>query len=170
MGDLSGGSDLAVGASAALARRCGKVYLYGTLGYAWFARDNFRGLELSDSQWTGLVVFEWRVKPQQSLLLQYLITDDRTNLMIPVASIHSHPDPERAGFHGTPSSDTARSLALSYTGARSAHSLMELSSGLLAGAHVLRGPFLGSRIHQALPASRSYRQGIGSTVNGRFLA
>ena len=75
VGDLSGGSDLDVGASAALARRFGKVYLYATLGYAWFGRDNFRGLELSDSQWTGLVVFEWRVKPRQSLLLQYLLTE-----------------------------------------------------------------------------------------------
>jgi len=74
-GDLSGGSDLDVGVSAALARRFGKAYLYATLGYAWFGRDNFRGLELKDTQWTWLMAFEWRVKPRQSFLLQYLVTE-----------------------------------------------------------------------------------------------
>ena len=59
----------------ALARRFGPTYLYGTLGYSFFGQDDFRGLELKDTQATFLVAFEWRFRPKQSLLVQYLITE-----------------------------------------------------------------------------------------------
>lgn len=74
-GDLSGGGDLDLGASVALARRFGRLYLYGTLGYAWFGRDSFRGIKLADSQSSALLALEWRFRAKQSLLLQYLRTD-----------------------------------------------------------------------------------------------
>jgi len=74
-GDLSGGGDVDFGASIALARRVKHFYFYGTLGYAWFGRDQFRGLELEKTQYTVLAAAEWRFRAKQSLLLQYLITE-----------------------------------------------------------------------------------------------
>jgi len=74
-GDLSGGGDLDLGASVALARRFGKLYVYGTLGYALFGQDTFRGVQLEDTQWTWLIGFEWRAMARQSFLLQYLVSE-----------------------------------------------------------------------------------------------
>jgi thioredoxin-related protein len=68
-------NDLDVGFSASVSRRFGKFYAYGTLGYAWFGRDNFRGLELADNQWTILVAGEWRIFARQSLIVQLLVTE-----------------------------------------------------------------------------------------------
>jgi len=75
VGDLSGGSDLDFGASVSLARRLGRFYLYGILGHAWFGRNNFRGIELEDTQFSALLAAEWRFRAMQSLLVQYLRTD-----------------------------------------------------------------------------------------------
>jgi thiol-disulfide isomerase/thioredoxin len=74
-GDLSGDSDWDFGVSVALARRFKRLYVYGTLGYAWFGQDNFRGLELRDSQWTFLAALEWRYRARQSFLAQVLISE-----------------------------------------------------------------------------------------------
>ena len=57
-----------------MARRFGRFYLYGTLGYAWFGQDVFRGIPLRDTQATVLLAGEWRFAGKQSLLLQYLWT------------------------------------------------------------------------------------------------
>ena len=73
--DLSGGTSLDAAVSLALARRFGSIYLYGTLGYTWFGQDDFRGLALEDTQGTFLFALEWRFRPKQSLILQYLITE-----------------------------------------------------------------------------------------------
>jgi hypothetical protein len=74
-GDLSGGSDVDFGASVALSRRVKQFYFYGTLGYAWFGRNNFRGIPLEDTQYTILAAAEWRFRADQSFLLQYLLTE-----------------------------------------------------------------------------------------------
>lgn len=74
-GELSGGSDLDYGASVAVARRFGRFYVYGTLGYTWFGQTSFRGIELEDRQFSGLAAGEWRFRPKMSLTLQYLRTD-----------------------------------------------------------------------------------------------
>jgi len=70
-----GGSGLDLGLSVAVSRRFGKFYVYGTLGHAWFGRDDFRGMELEDTKVTLLLAGEWRFRPRQSLILQYLLTE-----------------------------------------------------------------------------------------------
>ena len=74
-GDLTGESDLDLGASVSVARRVKQVYFYGTLGLTWFGGDEFRGLELEDTQYTILAAAEWRFRANQSFLLQYLRTE-----------------------------------------------------------------------------------------------
>ena len=73
--DLSGGRNLDLGLSVALARRFGRFYSYGTVGYAWFGRDRFRGIKLTDTQWTLLLAGEWRLQPRIALLVQLLSTE-----------------------------------------------------------------------------------------------
>jgi thiol-disulfide isomerase/thioredoxin len=73
--DLQGGDALDIGVSVSLSRRLGDFYAYGTLGYARFGRERFRGIELRDHQLTGLAALEWRFAPRMSLLIQYLITE-----------------------------------------------------------------------------------------------
>ena len=69
------GSDLDLAVSVATSRRFGKFYLNATLGYAWFGKDDFRGIELEETQYSWLLTFEWRFRPKQSLLLQHLSTE-----------------------------------------------------------------------------------------------
>ncbi len=69
------GTELDFGLSVAIARRFGPIYVYGTLGYSWFGEDDFRGLELKDTQGTFLAAAEWRFLPRQSFLVQLLITE-----------------------------------------------------------------------------------------------
>jgi thioredoxin-related protein len=69
------GSDLDVGVSVAASRRFGRIYLNATLGYAWFGQDNFRGIELNDTQYSWLLAMEWRFRPKHSLLVQHLSTE-----------------------------------------------------------------------------------------------
>jgi thiol-disulfide isomerase/thioredoxin len=73
--DLEGGSPLDIGLWLSASQRFGTCYLYGTLGYTLFGRDNFRTVELRDDQLSALVAFEWRFKPRASLMVQYLITE-----------------------------------------------------------------------------------------------
>jgi thiol-disulfide isomerase/thioredoxin len=73
--DLEGGSPLDIGLWLSASQRFGTCYLYGTLGYTSFGRDNFRSVDLRDDQFSGLVAFEWRFKPRVSLLVQYLLTE-----------------------------------------------------------------------------------------------
>jgi hypothetical protein len=74
-GDLQGGGDVDLGASGSLARRVKHFYFYGTLGYAWFGRDEFRGLKLKDTQYTIMAAVEWRIRATHSFVLQYLRTE-----------------------------------------------------------------------------------------------
>jgi thiol-disulfide isomerase/thioredoxin len=73
--DLEGGSPLDIGAWLSASERFGTFYLYGTLGYTLFGRDDFRTVELRDDQLSALVAIEWRFKPRASLLIQYLVTE-----------------------------------------------------------------------------------------------
>ena len=69
------GDDFDYGVSVATSRRFKNFYGYVTLGYAWFGSESFRGIELQDSQFSGLVVFEWRWKPRMSWVIQYLVSE-----------------------------------------------------------------------------------------------
>lgn len=71
----SGGSGLDVGVSVSLARRVRSFYFYGTLGVAWFGSDNFYGIPLDDTQLSALLAAEWKVRPRQSIVAQYLLTE-----------------------------------------------------------------------------------------------
>lgn len=66
------GSPLDVALSLSTSRRLGEFYVYGTLGYARYGSDRFRGLELRDSQLSGLVAGEWRFRPRMSVVFQWL--------------------------------------------------------------------------------------------------
>ena len=72
--DLEGGHPLDIGLSASLSKRFNKFYLYGTLGFAAFGRDSFRGIALKKTQLTGLLAFEWRAFSTASIIGQYLLT------------------------------------------------------------------------------------------------
>ncbi len=70
------GDDFDLGVSVAVSRRVrNKFYGYATLGYAWFGSDRFRGIELRETQLSGLLAFEWRWKPRMSWLVQYLVSE-----------------------------------------------------------------------------------------------
>jgi thiol-disulfide isomerase/thioredoxin len=73
--DLEGGSPLDIGAWLSASQRFDTFYVYGTLGYTLFGRDDFRTVELRDDQLSALLAFEWRFKPRASLLIQYLLTE-----------------------------------------------------------------------------------------------
>jgi thiol-disulfide isomerase/thioredoxin len=73
--DLEGGSPLDIGLWLSASQRFGTCYLYGTLGYTRFGRDEFRTVELRDDQFSGLLAFEWRFKSRVSLIVQYLLTE-----------------------------------------------------------------------------------------------
>jgi Protein of unknown function (DUF3187) len=72
--DLSHGNDVDLGASLALAGRSGPTFLYGTIGYARFGKDRFRGIPIRNGQVTALFAVEWRVRPRNALIFQYLWT------------------------------------------------------------------------------------------------
>ena len=73
--DLDGGRPLDLGASASISRRFGPFYGYLTLAFSRFGRDSFRGIALRTTQLSGLAALEWRFRPTQSLLLQYLVSE-----------------------------------------------------------------------------------------------
>lgn len=71
-GDLEGGHNLDLAASVSLSRRFHKLFFYGTLGYAKFGHDKFRGISLADDQFSSLVALEWRAFTHHSFLIQIL--------------------------------------------------------------------------------------------------
>lgn len=73
--DLEGGNPWDFGLSVALSQRFSSFYLYGTVGYALFGRDSFRGIGLSDTQFTGLFAIEWRAFSTASIIVQYLFSE-----------------------------------------------------------------------------------------------
>jgi thiol-disulfide isomerase/thioredoxin len=73
--DLEGGSPLDLGLMVTASERFGSFYLYGTLGYTFFGRKEFRGIKLQNDQFSGLLAIEWKTWTRASLLLQYLITE-----------------------------------------------------------------------------------------------
>ena len=73
---LRGDNPWSVSFSTALARRFGQgFYTYAGLGYAWHGLDQARGLPLEDSQWSGMLAFEWRYGAKSSWVLQYLLSE-----------------------------------------------------------------------------------------------
>jgi thiol-disulfide isomerase/thioredoxin len=74
--DLEGGSPFDFAAMVTASERFGNFYLYGTLGYTLFGRQEFRGIELRDSQFSGLLAIEWKAWTRASLLFQYLFTEE----------------------------------------------------------------------------------------------
>ncbi len=77
--DLEGGSPFDFGIWLAASRRFGYFYLYGTLGYTLFGREEFRGIDLNNDQLAGLFAVEWRFNPRASLIVQYLVTEGVAN-------------------------------------------------------------------------------------------
>ena len=75
--ELDGDDDLSLGLSVALSRRMGSDwYAYGSLGYAWHGLDRWRGIELQDTQLSGLLAFEYRYAPRASWIFQFLYTEE----------------------------------------------------------------------------------------------
>lgn len=73
---LRGDNPWSVSLSSALARRFGpEFYTYVGLGFAWHGLDQARGLPLEDSQWSGMLAFEWRYGAKSSWILQYLLSE-----------------------------------------------------------------------------------------------
>jgi len=70
--DLEGGNpwDFALFLSAS--QRFWDFYVYGGLGYTWFGREEFRGIELKDDQISGNFALEWRAFARASIIAQYL--------------------------------------------------------------------------------------------------
>ena len=60
----------------AVSQRFSSFYLYGSVGYAFFGRDSFRGIELEDNQFTGLFAIEWRAFSAASIIIQYLYSQE----------------------------------------------------------------------------------------------
>lgn len=73
--DLTGDYPWSFGASVALSRRFfEEIYTYGALSYAVHGMDQWNGLELRDTQISGFLAFEWRYRPDNSIVLQYLLS------------------------------------------------------------------------------------------------
>jgi thiol-disulfide isomerase/thioredoxin len=70
--DFSSGNDVDLAVSVASSRRVGRFYVYLNLSHVWFGSDDFRGLDLDGTQFSGLLALEWRVAPRHSLSVQYL--------------------------------------------------------------------------------------------------
>jgi hypothetical protein len=69
------GRDFDAAVSLAASRRFGNVYVYLTLGYAWYGSETYYDIELERQQLTVLAASEWRFKPRMSLVLQYLYAE-----------------------------------------------------------------------------------------------
>lgn len=76
--DLTNEEPADLGLSVSVAKRFGDVYLYLNLGYAWFGKEEFRGIELKTTQGSGLLAFEWRFADEMSLVAQYLLSEGVT--------------------------------------------------------------------------------------------
>lgn len=69
-----GGNLLDVSLDLALAKAYGDVVVYGSVAWTRFGADRLYDLELHRSNWAGFAALEWRVTPDWSLLLQYLLS------------------------------------------------------------------------------------------------
>ncbi len=65
-----GGVDF--GVSVALAQRFGRVYVYLTLGYAFFGAESLGPLQLKSGQYTVLLAGEWNYSPRHALVVNLL--------------------------------------------------------------------------------------------------
>jgi hypothetical protein len=66
------GRDFDAAVSLASSRRFGNVYVYLTMGYAWYGSETYYDIDLKRHQFTVLAAAEWRFKARMSLVLQYL--------------------------------------------------------------------------------------------------
>lgn len=64
-----------VGIAVGMMNRIGKNYLYANAGYTRFGQDHFYSVPMEKEQFTGMLAFEWRRKPDQSFIAQYLYTE-----------------------------------------------------------------------------------------------
>jgi len=78
-GDVSLGSPIDVGASLSIAKAVGPLNFYAAGSIAWFGEEEFSGLPLRASQWSGLFGFEIRATSWFSITAQYLITSGGTD-------------------------------------------------------------------------------------------
>lgn len=79
------GPDVAL--SVAASRRFGDVYGYVTLGHAWYSSDRVASIPIDDTQLSLLAAAEWRFRPRQSLLIQWLASDGVTDVVDEFSSI-----------------------------------------------------------------------------------
>ncbi len=63
------------GLMLSLAQPIGKHYIYANLTYTHFGSSELITLPLEDEQFTALAAYEWRTRPRQAQLLQYLYCD-----------------------------------------------------------------------------------------------
>lgn len=69
------GDPTSFGLSLAASRRFGdSQYGYASLGYVRHGQDEWRGLELADTQISALLAYEWRIRADQSWVVQYLFS------------------------------------------------------------------------------------------------
>lgn len=73
-GDLTLGSPVDVSGSLSFAKSAGPVYFYLGGSFAWFGQEEFSGLPLRTTQWSGLFGIEVRATDWFSVTAQYLIT------------------------------------------------------------------------------------------------
>ena len=57
---LKGGSPVDIALSVSAAKRFIDVYGYLALGFAWFRKEDFHGIEMKIPQTTTLLALEWR--------------------------------------------------------------------------------------------------------------
>ena len=58
-----------------MAKQFDHKYLYFNLGYTHFGSSRFLVVPLEKDQFNGMLAYEWNVRPNQALLLQYLYTE-----------------------------------------------------------------------------------------------
>lgn len=63
------------GLSIASSKRFSDLYLYLGGGYFFYGSDKVGGIKLRKEQKSGMLAFEWRYVPSQSVLLQFLATE-----------------------------------------------------------------------------------------------
>lgn len=73
--DMPDAESVDLAASVSLSKRFGDFYGYVSVGYAWFGKERFEGVELRATQLSGLVALEWQVGAGASLVVQYLISE-----------------------------------------------------------------------------------------------
>jgi hypothetical protein len=74
--DLTGDNPWSFGLSLSASRRFhDDFYVYGGLAYAVHGLDNWNGIALKESQLSGILAVEWRYRPENSFILQYLVSE-----------------------------------------------------------------------------------------------